>query len=448
MITLSSDESFHFELLRFLALARYSGSDVAEVLRLADRIIPGDFESWYTEFNNLAERIESQANKIDLSKHPVSARDFYMRASSYFRGADFYLHGNPKDPRIRGLWQKQARCFDKALSLLPIPGKRITLKAHGFEVPTIFYESWITPAGLDPKAPRPAIVIGNGFDGAQEESMHFNGFAALERGFHVITYEGPGQCTVRREQGLGFIPEWEKVVSPVLDYYLSYSSATDPKHPASLIDHKKVGLIGLSMGGYLAARAAVFESHRLAAVALNDGVYSIGMAFDTMTPQKIKDQIAEFVAKSEGTAESATKDPSDAQIGAAVEALLKQVSQASGTAQLPTKLRWGITHGMWSFNVSSPAEYLERSQLMSLEGGLARKISCPVWVGEAADDLFFEGQPGMLTDAINEGKAKQNATRVILTEEDAAGAHCHVGAACLVNKLIFDWFEDIINASG
>ncbi|RKL01743.1 hypothetical protein BFJ71_g5072 [Fusarium oxysporum] len=88
------------------------------------------------------------------------------------------------------------------------------------------------------------------------------GKAILERGMNVITYEGPGQPTVRRKQNLGFIHEWEKVVTPVVDYLL-----TRPE-----VDPKSIGLLGYSFGGMLAPRAAAFE-HRLAPVFAVDGVY-------------------------------------------------------------------------------------------------------------------------------------------------------------------------------
>jgi hypothetical protein len=57
---LSSDRTFHFNLLRWLGLAPYHGVDVAEVLDVADRIVPGDFESWHREFLALAQHVEHE----------------------------------------------------------------------------------------------------------------------------------------------------------------------------------------------------------------------------------------------------------------------------------------------------------------------------------------------------------------------------------------------------
>ncbi|CZR50316.1 related to hydrolases or acyltransferases (alpha/beta hydrolase superfamily) [Phialocephala subalpina] len=394
MFPLSTDESFHFEILRALALARYNGADINEVLIAASKIIAGDFESFFNEFNTLANRTLSRASSIDTKKHPVSARDAYFAASSYFRSADFYLHGNKSDPRINELWKKQTEAFDKAIALLDVPGERMLLKGEGFDVPAIFY-------GVKGEGRKPTMIIGSGFDGAQEEAMHTNGFAALERGWNVITYEGPGQPSVVRDQGLGFIPEWEKVVIPVVDYLQTRKD----------VDIKKIGLIGISMGGYLAVRAAAFE-HRLAAAIAIDGVYSVGDAVEKM---------AGPLANPEG--------------GVDVD---KLATEWLNNPKVPSKVRWGIGHGLWAFQTNSAKEYLDRTKLMTLEG-VTDKIQCPVWVGLAQEDIFFGGQPEKVKGALGE-----KATLATLTQEDAAGEHCHVGAAAFMNQQVFDWFEDVV----
>jgi hypothetical protein len=43
------------------------------------------------------------------------------------------------------------------------------------------------------------------------------GREVLARGYNFVSYEGPGQATVRRQQNIGFIPEWWEAVSPVID---------------------------------------------------------------------------------------------------------------------------------------------------------------------------------------------------------------------------------------
>ncbi|KAH7211258.1 2,6-dihydropseudooxynicotine hydrolase [Fusarium oxysporum] len=190
-----------------------------------------NFKSFYNIFIKLATQVYSQAKAINSS-------------------ADFYFYGNWTDPRIDDIWAKHLDAFNAAIALLPVLGKRIELPFTDgkLRIPAIFY-------GSGKKEARPTIILGNGYDGGQEEMLHVMGKAILERGMNVITYEGPGQPTVRRKENLGFIHEWEKVVTPVVDYLL-----TRPE-----VDPKSIGLLGYSFGGMLAPRAAAFE-HRLAPV--------------------------------------------------------------------------------------------------------------------------------------------------------------------------------------
>jgi dipeptidyl aminopeptidase/acylaminoacyl peptidase len=93
--------------------------------------------------------------------------------------------------------------------------------------------------------PKPTLIMHTGFDGS----------AAIERGYNVLAFDEPGQYGPLHREGLVFRPDWEKVVTPVVDFAL--------RQPG--VDPKRIALMGISMGGYLAPRAAAFEK-RLAAL--------------------------------------------------------------------------------------------------------------------------------------------------------------------------------------
>jgi len=189
MQALNADDTFHFELLRVLGTSRDRGADIGEVLDIAQRIIPGDFESWYEQFNELAGHVRAGVEP-QSDGHRVSIRNALFRAATYYRAADFFLHGNPRDPRIRETWKNATACFDHAISLLDVPGQRIPIDGGTFQIPAILY------CPSEEVRPRPTLLVFNGFDGSQEEMLHQVGFAALERGFNVLTFDGPGQPTV------------------------------------------------------------------------------------------------------------------------------------------------------------------------------------------------------------------------------------------------------------
>jgi pimeloyl-ACP methyl ester carboxylesterase len=404
MVQLSSDSDFHFEILRDISLAPYEGADIGEVLVAANKIKPGDFESYYGAFIDLATRVDKIARSIDTRKNPVSARQGFFKAATYYRSADFFLHGNASDPRIYSIWDKHAAAYNSAIALLPVPGERVTLHAKNdnFTIPAIFF-------GCGMPGPRPTIILGNGYDGAQEEMYHVIGAAAIQRGMNVITYEGPGQPTVRREQKLGFIPNWEKVVTPVIDYLL-----TRPE-----VDSQSVGLLGYSLGGYLAPRAAAFD-HRLAAVFAVDGVYDYGEANLGQYPESLQ-----AIFKS-GNA----------------TLFNKYVEQGLSAPGVSTAMIWGVQQGLWSFNAKTPYEWMRKVQNYTL-ADVIHKIKTPVFVAQAQHDDVIPGQSAQLAE-----KLGTLATHHIFQGADGAGYHCSVGASVLQNQVMLDWFEGILAKRG
>lgn len=399
MARLHPDQTFHFEILRPLGAARYGGADAAEVLAVVDKLETGNFESWYRAWVALAERVEKSV--AATSTRPVSVRDAMFRAATYYRSADFFLHENPDDPRIDSLWQKQRACFDRAIALLPIPAERVTLHADGFDVPAIFYR-----ATLD-DTPRPTVIICSGFDGSQEETMHSCGFAALERGYHVLTYEGPGQPTVRREQKVGFIHDWERALSPVVDYALGRPE----------VDGRKLASVGISMGGYLAARAAAFE-HRLAATILIDGVAEMFSTFAAKLPPPLLHMLDDEGSRDE------------------FDALMAKQPQPEDM-----KLRWAVAQAAWSFNTTSAWQLLNTARRMTM-AGLGDQIQHPVLVCDAARDHFFDGQPRKLVELLG-----AKATHYVFADDELGAAeHCHVGAHVEMSHRVFDWLAGVLEA--
>ena len=91
--------------------------------------------------------------------------------------------------------------------------------------------------------------------------------AAVERGYNALVFDGPGQFGPLHREGLTFRPDWEKVVTPAVDFALTLPS----------VEPKRIALMGVSLGGVLAPRAAAFEK-RIAALIANDGLYDYGAA--------------------------------------------------------------------------------------------------------------------------------------------------------------------------
>ena len=121
---------------------------------------------------------------------PPAAGLARQRAHSYWRTAEFFL--SPKDPRRDVAWERQIANFNEGLDTLGVPYERFAVPFESGHLNAIYYRA---EGGAD----KPLIVIAGGFDGTLEELYFMFGKDAVERGYNVLTYEGPGQCGLVRE---------------------------------------------------------------------------------------------------------------------------------------------------------------------------------------------------------------------------------------------------------
>lgn len=405
-LQLSTDSSFSFQLLNALSQALTGGSDITPVLGAAKNIKAGDMASYSEQFYRLANHTKAQAEIPHNARDPANVRDTWFSAATYFRQADFYLHGNWSDPLINSLWAEQTAAFNHALAALPIPGKRVRIPAakennNNFTIEAIWYAA-ASPPREQPHKRRPTLIIGNGYDAAQEESYHALVVAALAQGWNCITYEGPGQPTVRRHQNLGFIPAWEHVVTPVVDYILA--------EKAPLVDPDRLVLVGISFGGYLAARAAAFEP-RLSAAILIDGVWDTYAAFSGQLPPPIR-----------AVYDAGNYSDFD-----------REVLSLRAAGKFPTNAAWGLDQGLWSFHTRSPSDFLNKCKQYRLRD-VVHKIRVPVFVGDAEYDTFFPGQPKQVKDALGDKATLHKFTAT-------AGYHSQIGAGQELARTLFAWLN-------
>ena len=124
------------------------------------------------------------------------------------------------------------------------------------------------------------MVIISGYDSFCEESYFNFARAALERGYNAISFDGPGQGQCLRRQHLYFRPDWETVLSPVLDFVGELPG----------VDRKKMIVVGRSFGGYLAPRAVAFDE-RAAALIVDPGLVDLGRGFRERLPPGTMDAI-------------------------------------------------------------------------------------------------------------------------------------------------------------
>ena len=132
-----NDPIFSSQLLRTIGETYYKGADIGECLSTTNRIREGDFESWHAEWLKTAKRIHGYANESLAKGHTIAARDAYLRASNYYRAAEFLLV-DPHDPRIQTTWGNNKECFSKAAALFPFQVESIEIPYKEGATLTIF----------------------------------------------------------------------------------------------------------------------------------------------------------------------------------------------------------------------------------------------------------------------------------------------------------------------
>jgi len=400
-----TDSEFAFELERTLA-ATYAGeADIGECLATASRITEGDFESWYTEWKKTADHFRTAGDDSLAAGHTVTAREAFYRAATYYRTAEFFLHGNPSDPRIVETWEMSRTAFRDALALDTVPYEIVAIPYGNTTLPGYFYKV------DDSKKPRPLLIVQTGFDGCQEE-LHPYAMEGIKRGYNVLTFEGPGQGEVIRVQHLPFRADWENVITPVVDYAVSRSD----------VDSGRIALWGISLGGYLAPRGAAYEP-RISALVADAGTYDVGL------------NLLDGMKKGGGPTANMTEKELQEWLESDPAVFNNEIRQAMAQA---TGTRWLYENGMYVFNASSPALFWAKWMDMTMEGS-AEKIRCPTLVTAGATDRF---DPGMVQAQALYDHLTCDKELIVYSDEYGAGTHCQLGTFAQSFAGKFNWLDE------
>jgi pimeloyl-ACP methyl ester carboxylesterase len=392
---------FWYEAKRAFGASSYGASEFGEVLATVNRITSGDAASWYEEWDATAARVFAEAEAQKTAGHRVSARDGYLRATTYFRASEFFLHGNPDDPRIYSAYKKSIGAYKACCALCDPPVLPVEIRYENTTLPGYFHRV------DESDTKRPLFIMHSGFDGSAEELHGEGARAGIERGYNVLTFDGPGQYGPIHRERLPFRVDWEAVIAPIVDFALGLPG----------VDPKKIALMGVSMGGVLAPRAAAFEK-RISALVANDGIYDFGAPHLAAVPP---DQREAFIA-----ALNQTEAPE-------LDRMLEE-----GMSRSPTS-KWASEHSRFVMGESTAHATFAKVLKFNLRGGIAEKIACPTLVLDAEDDMFFKGQPQELYDHLTCPK-----TLMRFTVEEGAGAHCQVGAHRLAFGRIYDWLDQTL----
>jgi hypothetical protein len=387
-----------FEFLTEIALgaSAYRAAEAGEVLATVGRIKNGDYLSWVREWEALATRVQLLAHESEQAGRRVSARELYLRASTYYFNAAFFVLGTDQGGRLQELWRTHRDCFEHAAALFDPPFERVAIP---YERTTL--EGWFFPAANgDADARRPLAILNNGSDGTLTDMWVQGAAAATARGYHCLAFDGPGQGSALFEQNLSFRPDWEKVVTPVVDYACSRAD----------VDPERIALLGVSQAGYWVPRAIAFEP-RIAAAVADPGVVDVSEAMTSQLPSSMNKLL-----------EQGNQAKFDSQIH-----LIERFSKS---------LRFTMKFRSVPYGTESPFELFKRASEYRLDPEIAGRIRCPLAITDPENEPFWPGQSQRLAAMVGE-----RATVIPFSAEEGADGHCEPRAPVLRAQRIFDWLD-------
>lgn len=367
-----TDTGVNFQLNRWYSLGNIDYDTLMEIGKAAT-----DFSSWVSTFTHYAERFHEEGN--------------YIAAATCFRAAQFYTLGNETDDNGQ---LKKITAYERCMEEY-----EIAYKDAGISYERVPYGDKYLPViylRQEGKS-KGTVVIHGGYDSFIQEFVPYVQYI-YEHGYDVYMFEGFGQGEVLNRCGIKMRPEWEECTSPILDYY-------------GLED---VTLIGISLGGYLAARAAAYEK-RIKRVVLYDLIYDFYGSLLAKIPVPAR-QLMDFL----------TKKPNSRLWKVIDRKLLGNLF-----------CNWLFHQGTYIYeNISTFCDYFNCIKAYHTRT-VSSQLKQDVLVLAGEDDIytvFFKKQMKALTAA----RSKEGR---IFTRSESASHHCQIGNVALALDYIIGWID-------
>lgn len=375
---LNEQSNFNFQLNR---LIMWDGGDLDEVKKISHSIKSS--EDWKRELIKLGD-IALKENRIE-------------NAIAYYRMSEFFMYDG--DPDKKAYYKKATDMFYDYYKNVFESGE-----VKQYEVP---YEDVKLPVMYaKAKGECKDIILLHGGNDSYFEELFLPMLYLSNNGFDVYLFEGPGQGGVMRLQGKHFTYEWEKPVKEILDYF-------------KLDD---VTIIGASLGGMLAPRAAAFEKRikRVIAWSIMPNFLDVLLAASNDGGKKDISGIAKWLLNHN--------------CSFIINTVFKKKTKKS------EMVRWGLEHGKYAYEAKSAFEYAKKMNNYQMLN-IADKIDQDILIVGANKDHFIPYS--MIGEEINALKNVKSLTFRLFTDKEDACNHCNCGNTKLVFDTFMNWIEQI-----
>lgn len=413
--------------------ASASAAEVGEIMELVrtvreqtgDPVNPAtaDFDVLVGSWQALAARLERQARASLAAGHRVSARERFLRASSYRAQALFFILGTSHPEREQRAFTACEDDWLEAIALWDVPVMQSTVSVGGVTLPLYFFR----PSADGAK--RPTYIVCNGSDGQNADVLCEGVKAGLDRGYNVLLFEAPGQMSLLFNQKLCFTPNWAPTINALIDWLSARSD----------VDSSRIAATGISFLGMVLASAGA-ASPGLTAIILQPGAYSYPLLWG--------DQRTMGIVREVQDAPPGEKAGAAAQVNAGLlkawkglDALQRfQISKRSEifTPEALTDARRG----------RAPQDYfgtLEAMLPFQYQDALAA-ITIPTYVCANQLDEFFGPQPRRAYGMLKSVPAQSKFLRSLNLASGAAFHDQPLGPQ-VSQEFIFDWLDTVLGVA-
>lgn len=332
-----------------------NGMDHADVVELYRRVDEG--QPWPEAAAELGELDVERARRALQEGHALTARSWYLAAAACYRVGQVPLPDS--DPAKASMYHRLINAYGSAGELVEPATEHVSIGWGGGQL-----TGWLLrpPTVLPP----PTVIVMGGFDGWREE-YHVGATYLVERGIAVLLMDGPGQGETRLFGGLTMGPDVTDAFSAMIDFIEGDARLNDD-----------VGIWGNSMGGFLAAAAAIHDP-RIRACCVNGG---------TVRPVEFPERFPRMIEK--------------------VQLLL---------------------------GADDPARAMKAMADFTLSAGDLNRLRCPLLVLHGTPDQVF-----LVENArqLHDGAASTDKTWL----EWPDGDHCIYNHSLEKHSIIADWFAD------
>lgn len=371
---LNRDPNYNFQLNRVI---NWNDGELSDIESIAEKIT--DSASWKKELILLGDKAMEEGRT--------------KNAIAYYRMSEFFMYDNDKD-KLK-YYRLATKLFYEYYDDYFKSGKveRLSVPYEGIALPVMHTRA---------VGERKDTILFHGGNDSYFEEFFFPMLYFAENGYEVYLFEGPGQGGVLREQGKHFTYQWEKPVKAILDA-LALNDVT---------------IIGASLGGMLAPRAAAFDNRirRVIGWSIFPNFLSVGL----YAVSKPLWGVMRWVIRHN--------------LGFTVNRKLKGMMKKEQTFD------WAFRHGMYAYEAKTPFEYLKKLNNYQMVD-VGSRIRQDVLVIGARKDHFIatELYKQELDALIN----VRSLTFRLFTEQESAENHCNCGNSKLCFDTMMSWIDQI-----